>query len=233
MKPHVTHLTFDFFGTLVQYKPGHFSGPKKYKKSFTLLQKNKYPYEYEIFIKDYADIFNTLTEQSLKSYKEFHMEAVTHIFFRKNKMHLPKHMQDIFTETYIDEWNANVVYFPEIKEFIKRLKNTYNLSIISNTHYAPLVMNNLKNMGIEDAFDLIITSVEHGSLKPHPNIFTDTLRSLSVSVDQTVHIGDSYHDDFVGATRAGVRCILIDSDKKYDGKTSDRVDSLFDIEKLL
>jgi len=233
MVPQITHLTFDFFGTLVQYKPGHFAGDKKYKKSFAYLQANKYPNNYETFVKEYAEIFNMLTEQSLKTYKEFHMDAVTDIFFNENKLYIPDQIRDAFTKTYLQEWNENVVYFPEIKTFIKRLKKKYSLSIISNTHYSPLVINNVKNMDIESAFDLIVTSVEHGRFKPDSLIFTDTLKSLNTSPEHTIHIGDSYNDDFIGAKNAGMRCILIDSDKKYEGQVKDRVNSLFDIESLL
>jgi putative hydrolase of the HAD superfamily len=233
MNSPITHLTFDFFGTLVDYKPGHFSGDKKHTKTFALLQKNKYTHCYETFIKDYSDIFNTLTEQSLIKQKEFHMDEVTDTFFQKNRIITSKQIKNTFTETYLQEWNTNVVYHPNIKEFINHLKKKYSLSIISNTHYPPLVMNNLKNMEIEKEFDLIITSVEHGSLKPYADIFHDTLQELSASPSQTIHIGDSYADDFIGATNAGVRCIFIDPKMKYEGKISDRVNSLFDIEQFL
>lgn len=233
MAPNITHLTFDFFGTLVAYKPGHFAGNKKYKKSFDILKENQFLYDYELFVTDYADIFNKLTEQSLLTFKEFHMDEVTKTFMKKNTLKLSKQAQDHFTKTYLNEWNTNVIHYPKIQEFINRLNMKYSLSIISNTHYTPLVLNNLKNMGIDDAFDVIVTSVDHGFLKPHPSIFTDTLNSLHASPSQTVHIGDSYNDDFIGAQNAGIRCFLIDSERKYEGIVEDRVSSLFEIESLL
>lgn len=233
MVPQLTHLTFDFFGTLVEYKPGHFSGDKKYKKSFEFLKQLTYTNTYEQFERDYSEVFNSLSVNSLSTHEEFHMDQVTKIFFENAKLPFSEKIKNELTKIYLAEWNANVVYFPDIKKFINRLKKSYSLSIISNTHYSPLVVDNLKKMNIKREFDQVVTSVDHGRFKPDPLIFADTLRTLKTTPQQTLHIGDSYNDDYIGAKNAGLQCILIDPDKRYEGKIKDRVNSLFEIESLL
>jgi HAD superfamily hydrolase (TIGR01549 family) len=229
----ITHLTFDFFGTLVQYNAGHFSGNLKYKKSFHYLIGMGYTFDYEMFAKEYSDIYSNFITTALKTKKEFHIDEVTAVFLKRNTIEAAQNTQREFTQLYLDAWNTGVTYYPHIKPFIKKLKKNYSLSIISNTNYALLVKNNLEKMGIYNDFDLIITSVEHGTMKPNPEIFHDTLKKLQVNPANAMHIGDNYTDDYLAAIDAGMKSLLIDVEKKYVGNVTSRVDSLFAIESLL
>lgn len=161
------------------------------------------------------------------------MRDVTRVFFDKHFGFVSDSITDTFIEMYISEWNRGIILYPEMKTFLNRLKKKYELSVISNTHYPSLVHRNLDSMGVSDYFNLVMTSVEYGIPKPDSRIFRETLSRLSTVEKSTVHIGDSYNDDYRGAIDAGIRCILIDPDHKFKGKVADRVDSIFDIEKLL
>jgi putative hydrolase of the HAD superfamily len=55
----------------------------------------------------------------------------------------------------------------------------------------------------------VITSIEHGRTKPHPDIFLDTLAQLGLSAEEAVYVGDSFDADYRGATGAGMECYLI------------------------
>lgn len=229
----VTHLTFDFFGTLVGYTPGHFKNVNTYTKSHNYLLANGLNIDYDAYIKKYSDAFDTLLAQSTITKKEFHMRDVTHLFFSRHLGLVSQNIADTFTELYISEWNSGIILYPEMKSFLQKLKKKYSLSIISNTHYPSLIHRSLKKMEVSDYFDLVITSVEYGLPKPESQIFHETLRQLSVQYAHTVHIGDSYTDDYQGAISAGIRCILLDPYHKWDKKVDQRVNSIFDIEKLL
>ena len=45
--------------------------------------------------------------------------------------------------------------------------------------------------------------------KPHPAIFSETLRLLGVKPKEAVMVGDSYKADIAGAKRLGIRGILL------------------------
>jgi putative hydrolase of the HAD superfamily len=228
MKGNITHITFDFFGTLVDYTPGHFSG-NKYQKAHQFLLKNNYVISYTDFESAFSDIFNQLEAKAKITNHEFHMHEVGTKFFTKKFGDVPSQIIEEFIEIYISEWNKGISFYPDIKNFLNKLKGKYELSIISNTHYPSLVQSNIDAMDIDDYFSHVVTSIEYGIRKPDVQIFHDTLRRFSVSPESVIHIGDSMHDDYEGATKAGLQSILIDPTRTYQGVVENRVDSIFDI----
>jgi HAD superfamily hydrolase (TIGR01509 family) len=66
----------------------------------------------------------------------------------------------------------------------------------------------LGEVGIADAFDVIVDSGRIGMEKPDPAIFGYTLAQLGVAPDApAIHIGDSWSADVAGALAAGWRAI--------------------------
>ena len=82
------------------------------------------------------------------------------------------------------------------------------LGVISNaaTGLVPL----LEGFGLASSFDAILASEAVGYAKPQPEMFREALRALGVAAEDAVHVGDSYPYDYLGATRAGLRAILLD-----------------------
>jgi HAD superfamily hydrolase (TIGR01509 family) len=73
----------------------------------------------------------------------------------------------------------------------------------------------LADLGIADVFDCLIDSAVVGVEKPDPRIFRLTLERMEVDALRTVHLGDTYATDVVGARAAGVRVGLIDVHGHY------------------
>ena len=46
-------------------------------------------------------------------------------------------------------------------------------------------------------------------MKPHPEIFHAALASLRSEPAQTLHVGDSYEADWVGARQVGMQALLL------------------------
>lgn len=46
--------------------------------------------------------------------------------------------------------------------------------------------------------------------KPAVQLFATALDRLGITVGQALFIGNTYRDDYLGATRAGLRAVLID-----------------------
>lgn len=67
----------------------------------------------------------------------------------------------------------------------------------------------LKRMEAQEFFEVVVTSIEHGRPKPHPDIFRDTLERLGIEPDAAVYVGDSFDADYRGATGVGMPCYLI------------------------
>jgi HAD superfamily hydrolase (TIGR01509 family) len=84
------------------------------------------------------------------------------------------------------------------------------------------------NLGIGDAFDLVVDSHHAGVEKPDPRIFAPVLARFGVAAGAALHLGDTFATDVVGARAAGLRVALVDPFAHYDGHYADvpRVDGV-------
>ncbi len=65
-------------------------------------------------------------------------------------------------------------------------------------------------LGLEPYIDFTITSGEVGVDKPDPLIFLAALERAGVNAAETIHVGDQYKVDVIGARGVGIAPILID-----------------------
>jgi putative hydrolase of the HAD superfamily len=67
----------------------------------------------------------------------------------------------------------------------------------------------LHSLGIARFFDTVVIAGELGAAKPDPAIFQAACRRLSVSTDETLHVGDRLETDAVGARDAGLHGVWL------------------------
>lgn len=85
------------------------------------------------------------------------------------------------------------------------------LGIISNAVYHPFLEWSLEKFGIDDAFEVIVTSASAGYYKTRPELYHHTLERLGSEPQRTIHIGDSYRFDVLGARAAGMQAVWYDT----------------------
>lgn len=79
-------------------------------------------------------------------------------------------------------------------------------------------------------FDHVLDSHEWGVEKPNPRLFALALEQARADASTTVHVGDLYHVDVVGARSAGLReGILLDLAGLYEGVDCPRMRSLAEL----
>jgi HAD superfamily hydrolase (TIGR01509 family) len=81
-------------------------------------------------------------------------------------------------------------------------------------------------LGLTPHFDVICDSCVEGVEKPDPRFFTIALTRSGARPETTMHVGDLYHVDVVGARRAGLQAILLDTAGLYEGYDCERVSTL-------
>ena len=91
----------------------------------------------------------------------------------------------------------------------------------------------LDRVGIGPHVDLVIDSSEEGVEKPDPRIFHRALERIGSRRETTVHVGDLFHTDVVGARAAGLRAVLLDVADLYGDHDCERVRSLTELADLL
>jgi len=85
-------------------------------------------------------------------------------------------------------------------------------------------------LGVDRYVDFSVTSGDVGADKPRPPIFLRALELAGARPDETVHVGDQYQNDVVGARGVGINPILLDRNDLYAEITDcPRIKSLAEI----
>lgn len=120
----------------------------------------------------------------------------------------------------------------EVPGSLRRLRDAgYRLAVVSNAE--PNLRRRIAAAGIEPFFETLVISAEVGSEKPDRPIFDEALRRMSVTAERTVHVGDFYSIDVVGARHAGITAVLLDAKGLSPDRDVTRVASLTELADLM
>jgi len=106
-----------------------------------------------------------------------------------------------------DHYEVGVPVRPGARELIRSLQGRLPLAVASNTD-GDLVRLALEVAGLDDAFAAIVTAVEVGRGKPHPDVYITACELLGVPPDDAV----AFEDSPLGvraAKAAGMTCVGI------------------------
>lgn len=101
------------------------------------------------------------------------------------------------------------------------------LAIASNAN--GVLQRAFDRLGLTRYFHAICDSCVEGAEKPDPRFFEIVLARSGGHPETTMHVGDLYHVDVVGARAAGLQALLMDPHDLYRGFDVDRVKSLSDV----
>lgn len=105
------------------------------------------------------------------------------------------HMAILACATTVPEAHVN---------FLAQVKRAYATALVSNFDHGPTARGVLRSGGVEEYFQHIVVSDDHGWRKPHSKIFTAALSAIGLGPADALFVGDSPEDDIVGAKRAGM-----------------------------
>ena len=100
----------------------------------------------------------------------------------------------------------------------------FRLVVLSNANGTLRSM--FTRLDLASAVDVLFDSCEEGVEKPDPRFFQLALPRVGATADTTVHVGDLFHVDVVGARAAGIRPVLLDVADLYPDADCLRVSSL-------
>ncbi|MGA9762228.1 MAG: HAD family hydrolase [Gaiellaceae bacterium] len=228
----LTHVLFDFFGTLVEYSDSLVD--QGFDGSYEVLVSEGTHLSYSGFLEQWSLTFNELEALSGTSLDEFTMDEVCERFLERA---LPRCPDDgivaRFRDTYLDEWNKGVEYIPEVPSLLAELSERYTLALVTNTHSAELVEGHLRAIGATGYFATVVHSVEHGKRKPSACIFESAIERSAGQPENAVFVGDSYLNDYQGALAAGLGGLLIDPEHRYEVPAQHRLGHVLDLREAL
>lgn len=188
-----TTLTFDCYGTLIDWESGMVQGLEPLT----------------------ARVLRTLTRDEI-------LEAHARHESSQQAWTPAKRYSELLAVVYkrlAEEWQVTVTWeecqaygnsvgnwpaFPDTVEALQYLKQHYKLVILSNVDNESFSRSNAK-LGV--TFDAIYTAEDIGSYKPSPRNFEymlDKLPNLGVAKEQILHTAESLFHDHVPANNAGL-----------------------------
>lgn len=212
----LTHVYFDFFGTLVDYDPS------------VLPAERNAPHEFAVR----AGFRAGETEANLlwqSAWAELDDEA--HRVGRECTMlQIAGRYAELLAEAddgvargsepdqgdlerlvaeYLDAWTSGIRIADSASECLTDLARDHTLAVVSNTHDSALVPRMLRRFGLAGFFADVFTSVDLGWRKPHPEIFRSVLDSHSVAADRAAFVGDNWVADIEGPRAFGMRTFYV------------------------
>jgi len=237
-----SNVIFDLFDTLIIFNPKllpkievngkeHFSTGKdvycKFSEFFNNFSMDEF---YNHFLSSYRKF------QELKNFdnREYPNRKRFEIMF--DMMGINNVDSTILDELVISHMNSlsNSMIFPEnYRSVIDKLKERgYELSILSNFDYSPIVYKLLELYDITSYFNYIFISVEIGWRKPSPHAFNFAIEKLNIRTSEAVFIGDDYDRDILGASGSNIDSILINLNKKNE-QFNPALASVYEFEQIL
>ncbi len=117
-------------------------------------------------------------------------------------------------------------------ETLEALKSQgFTLAVASNA--TPKYEETLRKLGIVERVDAVFLSDVVGYAKPDPRFFHFILEQLKATPEETVHVGNSFWHDVIGAKRVGILPVYFDRRDILPDADCPRITSLRDLPSLL
>jgi putative hydrolase of the HAD superfamily len=148
----------------------------------------------------------TESAQIKQSERLWWFDVVHNVFYRVGMFDRFDEFFDHVFEVFADPVSWKL--YPDVRGTLTTLRSRgLELGIVSN--FDSRLFNVLRGLGIADLFDTVtISSLAHAA-KPSPKIFELALAQHAVDPGEAIHVGDSVRDDAEGATKAGLRAVLL------------------------
>ncbi len=193
-----TWLTFDCYGTLIQWDEGLHSAVRQ-----ILAKQDSVAVDADTLIEVY-DKYEHELEQT-PPHRRFRDVAGTGLEMAMKELGLSYQPSDI---EILTSSIAKMPPFPEVPDTLGQLKSMgFNLCVISNTD-DDIIAGNVAQLG--GHIDRVISAEQAQAYKPSRKTFEFAHNAIGVSQNEVVHICASPHLDLAAARDMGIRCIWID-----------------------
>jgi FMN phosphatase YigB (HAD superfamily) len=98
---------------------------------------------------------------------------------------------------------------PGVRDALAALRGA-GLRLVAVSNSDGTVEEGLEALGLRALLDAVHDSHLVGFEKPDPRLFEHALRGSGAEPERTLHVGDLYHADVVGARAAGIHAVLLD-----------------------
>jgi putative hydrolase of the HAD superfamily len=139
-------------------------------------------------------------------------------------------VDDALTELYAYHQESNLweLVPPGVFPALAALRERgLKLTVVSNANGKLRML--FERLTLAGRVDCLLDSHDEGVEKPDPRFFDIALERSGARRETTIHVGDLYHVDVVGARAAGLRGVLLDEGGLYSDVDCPRVRSLAEL----
>jgi 2-haloacid dehalogenase len=216
--PQISALTFDCYGTLVDWETGILATLKQ-----LLARHGVQPPGDSDLLSMYAQIEARQEEGEYQPYRDVLACVLISIASQCGITNLPEHEQDELAES-LPRWPP----FPDTAPFLRRAASTYKLCICSNID-DDLFEGTRRALGVP--IDFVVTAQRCRSYKPNPRHFQLALELLQLPPDRILHIAESRRHDIEPAKKLGFQTAWVNRHKARPGPSaSGHADATPDLE---
>ena len=187
-------LTFDCYGTLIDWETGIFSALRP-----LLAAHGKTVSDFEL-LNLYSELESEAERGEFRAYREV-LKSVVHGFGKRLGFQ-PTESQVRSLPDSLASWPP----FPDTVAALRKLKSRYRLAVISNVDddlFAPSARH------LEVDFDAVVTAQQAGAYKPSLKIFQLAKERLGVAPAQWLHVGQSIYHDVIPAKSLGISTVWV------------------------
>lgn len=189
-----THLTFDCYGTLIDWEQGILQALKPLAHRAGIQAKP------EELLRSFVEHEARIESQSWRPYREVLREVLAAIASDFD-LFLLSTEKNLLSES-LPHWPP----FSDTVDALRQLAKKFRLAIVSNVDDA-LFAGTQKELGV--TFDQVITAEQVRSYKPGKAHFYEVLRRLNVPVSQVLHVAQSQYHDHLPARQLGFQTAWI------------------------
>ena len=197
-----THLTFDCYGTLIDWETGILDALRP------VVARHGQTVDDARLLALYAAHEARIEAGPYRPYRDVLREVARGIADELGFAATSEEMEAL--PASVGKWPP----FPDTIDALRRLKRRFRLAILSNIDDA-LFADSQRLLKVE--FDAVITAQQVGSYKPNPANFRFALERLGVEVGQVLHVAQSLYHDHVPAKELGFSTVRIDRPSRLPG----------------
>ncbi len=122
------------------------------------------------------------------------------------------HVPELY-EAYWGCFLEHMVPWEGVVSMLEQLKAAGIKTAICTDMTAHIQYRKIRQLGLTDWIDCLVTSEEAGEEKPSPLMFRSALKKLNLQPEEAAYVGDSLERDVNGASACGIRAVWFVADR--------------------
>ncbi|MCU1307670.1 MAG: haloacid dehalogenase, type [Acidobacteriaceae bacterium] len=201
-------LTFDCYGTLIDWESGTLGA---LKKAFAAHNRT---FDDKEILTAYAELEPAIQSRGYQLYRNILADVMRELGVLYNIVWNDAEAASLADS--IPDWQP----YPDTVHALGRLKSKYKLAIISNID-DDLFAHSARHLQVP--FDHVITAQQVGSYKPSHRNFETTLKRIGLPKEKVLHVAESIYHDVVPAQALGIHTVWVNRRASREGLGASKI----------